>query len=73
MPEYVTVYGYSHAIMTCGYCGVHFTVPSQAHSHAENNGGFFHCPNGHSWGFPKEGSETERLRRERDRLAQQIA
>lgn len=62
-----------HAVENCITCGVVFTVPESMWDHAHAEGGYFHCPSGHSQGWSKEKSERERLRRDRDRLAQRIA
>lgn len=56
--------------MQCGSCGIEYAIPEKMAEHAKANGGYHHCPNGHSWGWSKEGSEVTRLRRERDRLKQ---
>jgi hypothetical protein len=57
----------------CITCGVAFVVPAVVADKHYEQGGFHHCPNGHSQGWPKEGSENAQLRRERDRLRQQAA
>jgi len=36
-------------------------------------GGYWHCPNGHQRGFSEGRHERESIRRERDRLKQQLA
>lgn len=59
--------------MQCGVCGIEYAIPEKMAQHAQNEGGFHHCPNGHSWGWPKDGSRVEKLRRERDRLQQRQA
>lgn len=57
----------------CINCGVRYTVPVSMWDHHQKVGGYHHCPNGHSQGWSKDGCENSRLRRERDRLKQQIA
>lgn len=71
--EIVVLRGRRHVVTECGECGVVYTVPEVRHDHMRSEGGFACCQNGHRWGWDKDGSERERLRRERDRLAQQIA
>jgi hypothetical protein len=54
-------------LMTCGECGIEFAVPLgwlKARRDAGENGGSFHCPNGH----PRQFRETE-VDRLRKRLA----
>lgn len=71
--EIVLLRGGRHVVTQCGVCGVVYTVPEIVYNHHRQEGGFHHCPTGHQWGWPKEKSERERLRLERDRLAQRIA
>jgi len=64
--------------MTCPICGVHYGLERRYYDH-RNNGATdargkklsWHCPNGHSLIFTE--SVAEKLRRERDRLAQRVA
>jgi len=69
----IMINGQLHAITECGCCGVVYTVPYKAHEHARRKGGFFHCPNGHQWGWDGKSSENAQLRLERDRLKQRLA
>jgi hypothetical protein len=71
--ETVTLRGVSCVVVQCGTCGVIHTVPKLVYDNHRAEGGFHSCPNGHQRGWSKEGSEHERIRRERDRLAQQLA
>lgn len=58
--------------ISCGKCGIDFTVPDHWEQSRRNDHETFYCPNGHPRVFKGE-SEAEKLRRERDRLAQQLA
>ena len=60
---------------TCFQCKVAFAMSDEVHAVAlqkREAGGFF-CPNGHSQVYVTGESETEKLRRERDRLIQEQA
>jgi hypothetical protein len=59
--------------VTCGTCGVHHAIPAAIYDNAVEEGGYWHCPNGHSRGFREGRKEREAVRRERDRLLQQRA
>lgn len=69
----VTYHGISYETHSCIQCGVMVFVSAERCAHARKVGGFFHCPNGHSQGWNKSDSEDEIIRRERDRLKQQLA
>jgi hypothetical protein len=57
--------------ITCCNCKTPFAVLDQHHERLKaDSGEWFYCPNGHRQHFTE--SETDKLRRERDRLAQQI-
>lgn len=56
----------------CITCGCEYAIPTTLWNRQRQVGGFHTCPNGHSQGWGKQ-SENEKLKRERDRLAQQIA
>ena len=56
----------------CDECGIVFTVPNGWHEARRRDHARWYCPNGHIWSFVGE-SEADKLRRERDRLKQQIA
>lgn len=73
--EIVTLAGTRHVVMECGTCGVLHTIPESKYNSCHAEGGFWTCPNGHSRGWEKgaDQSEMAQLRRERDRLKQQIA
>lgn len=73
MADVVLLKGVRCAIDTCITCGVIFSVPEAKYDHAQAEGGYFTCSNGHSQGWDKNGCERERLRRERDRLTQRLA
>lgn len=71
--EVIAIRGQRHTVEDCITCGVIFTVPTVMRDQAYQEGGYFHCPNGHAQGWSKEKSEHEQLRRERDRLQQRLA
>lgn len=59
----------------CGNCGVEHAIPKTMYDCAYKEGGFWHCPNGHSRGW-KEGAENQeidKMRRARDRAVQEQA
>jgi len=60
-------------LSTCITCGVEYAMPETLWTHQKDNGGYHTCPNGHSQGWGKDTCSAAALRRERDRLAQQIA
>lgn len=55
----------------CGDCGIRFAAPKSWWETRQEDGKSFYCPNGHQRVFRE--STADRLRRERDRLAQQVA
>ena len=57
--------------MRCGKCDVEFCITDTMHAHRQSDGGTFYCPNGHPRAFVE--TDSDRLRRERDRLAQRLA
>jgi hypothetical protein len=71
--EIVVLRGRRHVVTDCGQCGVVYTVPEVRYDHMRAEGGYAQCPNGHGWGWPKDGCEREKLRRERDLLKQEQA
>lgn len=71
--ETVGIRGSLHVVTDCGQCGVTYTVPYAMYEAMWRDGGYAHCPNGHSRGWQVGHVEQEDLRRERDRLKQQIA
>lgn len=75
MKETILIRGERHTITQCGSCGVWHTVPTIVFDSHFNEGGFHHCPNGHSRGWSKgqEEKDREAIRRERDRLKQDEA
>lgn len=59
----------------CGTCAVLHALPAIIYDTAQQQGGFWHCPNGHSRGWAR-GADRDALavtRRERDRLKQENA
>jgi hypothetical protein len=73
MAEIIIIQGSRHVVWECRNCGCVSTCPEQVFEEHHAEGGFHHCPNGHQWGWTKEISEREQLRRERDQLKQKIA
>lgn len=67
--------GTDHVEMQCGTCGVWHTIPKIKYDTAYKEGGFWHCPNGHSRGWQNghDKQEIVKLCRERDRLQQRVA
>ena len=55
----------------CITCSIRFRVPAGFTAYRRRDNRSFFCPNGHSMAFTE--SQADKLRRERDRLAQQIA
>lgn len=66
-----TYQGRSLRLVSCGTCGVEHAIPQARWRAAYRESGYWHCPNGHQWGYAE--SEADRLRRQRDSLQQQIA
>jgi hypothetical protein len=64
----------SMTLITCCAegCGLSFAVPNHWVKKRREDHTWWKCPNGHSQHFSGE-TEEEKLRRERDRLAQRIA
>lgn len=73
MSETITIRGQVHSVWTCRTCGCTSTVPVEMENELRLRGGYRHCPSGHAWGWSKETSEVEQIRRERDRLKQESA
>lgn len=57
----------------CGTCGVWHAIPQAMFDTCLEEGGFWHCPNGHSRGYREGRKEREAVRLERDRLRQKLA
>jgi hypothetical protein len=51
----------------CCICGVQFAAPSIVMNNKRKNGGFVHCPNGHSVGW-SEGEAEKQIKRLREDL-----
>jgi len=73
MSDIILINGARHVIWQCQTCGVFATCPEVVYDQQYAEGGFHFCPNGHQWGWRKDGCEREKLRRERDRLKQEEA
>lgn len=57
----------------CGSCGVWHSLPKAMYDKCVEEGGYWHCPNGHSRGYKEGKHEREAVRRERDQLKQRLA
>jgi hypothetical protein len=71
--DIIHIHGMPYVVWQCRTCGVFSTCPQAVYEEQRAEGGFHHCSNGHQWGWTKENSEREKLRRERDRLKQETA
>jgi len=60
--------------ITCGAtdCGITFAVPQRWREQKQKDHSTFYCPNGHPRAYHGESAE-EKLRRDRDLLAQRVA
>lgn len=58
-------------VTRCAECGCNFGVPGDFLNCRQADKRSFYCPNGHVLSYKE--SEADKLRRERDRLAQRIA
>ena len=63
--------GFDFKHMDCGECGIEFYVPDSFYKERRERKLGWTCPNGHSRIFSE--TESEKLRRERDRAVQQNA
>lgn len=61
----------SFDLMRCKTCGLEYMIPAAFHAALRNSKAWWHCPNGHQWHYTE--NEADKLRRERDQLAQRIA
>lgn len=59
--------------LACGTCGCFHAIPKAMHDMALEEGGYWHCPNGHQRGYREGRHEREKVRLERDRLKQLVA
>lgn len=59
--------------LKCCECGVMFGMTPDVYAVRRQDNRNFFCPHGHEQHFPKGKTEAEKLREERDRLAQRIA
>lgn len=64
--------GYVTQVCCNSQCGIAFAVPSTWDEQKRKDHTTFYCPNGHAQSYTVR-SEEEKLRAERDRLAQRIA
>lgn len=60
------------AAVECASCGMTFGIAKDFQTRRRNDHQNFHCPAGHTNVYNAE-SEAEKIRRERDRLAQRVA
>lgn len=71
----VLLNGERHVVHQCGTCAVWHTIPEVVFNTCYSEGGYWHCPNGHSRGY-KTGEDKRKedaIRQERDRLKQDAA
>lgn len=73
MSDTVNVLGHHLRLICCGNCGVFHAIPVLMYDNCVEEGGYWHCPNGHSRGFKEGRRDRERLQRDHDRLKQQNA
>lgn len=73
MRNTVVLMGIKCEVHTCLTCGIPYTIPVNVAETQRKQGGYHCCHMGHKQGWPEEGSEDARIRRERDRLVQQLA
>jgi hypothetical protein len=59
--------------LQCQTCGVWHAIPKAMHDNCVEEGGFWHCPNGHQRGYREGRKEREAVRLERDRLKQRVS
>lgn len=57
----------------CGSCGVWHAIPKAMHDNCVEEGGHWHCPNGHQRGYNQGRRAREAVIRERDQLKQKVA
>jgi hypothetical protein len=68
-----TLEGMEMKVLDCGNCGVKHAIPAVMYDNCVEEGGYWHCPNGHSRGFKEGKRAREAVQRERDRLKQENA
>jgi hypothetical protein len=73
MIETVTIRSAQFEVCECNLCGIVYAMPKSLRDWHRKAGGFASCPNGHQWGWSKEDSEDDKIRRERDCLKQETA
>lgn len=73
MGDVTLIRGTRYEVHTCITCGVVYALSEAVSNEQRLRGGYHYCPNGHSQGWDKNGSELERMRRERDRAVQNAA
>lgn len=73
MSRFITIEGGRFELRECITCGVLYAMPAVLLDQDRKDGGYRYCPNGHQQGWSKEDSEQDKIRRERDKLIQQLA
>lgn len=73
MTETVTIRNAQFEVCDCKLCGVVYAMPKAMRDWDRKVGGYKCCPNGHRWGWNKDESEDDKIRRERDQLKQEQA
>lgn len=66
MEELLTIPGTKLKVIQCGTCGVWHAIPLTMFDSCYEEGGFWHCPNGHQRGYT-EGSLHKQLEKEKKR------
>jgi hypothetical protein len=69
----ITVEGQTLVAMQCGTCSIWHALPKMMYDTCIEEGGYWHCPIGHSRGYAEGRKDREAVRRERDLLRQQTA
>lgn len=71
----VIINGERHIVNQCGTCAVWHTIPEVVFDTCYKEGGYWHCPNGHSRGYRtgEDKRKEDAIRQERDRLKQDAA
>ncbi|MGI9345541.1 MAG: hypothetical protein ACR2PW_04670 [Gammaproteobacteria bacterium] len=68
-----TLNGVEYTQEDCLTCGIVYFIPTKMRDEQQRTGGEHYCPNGHTQGWYKGGTEFDKLQRERDRLKQRQA
>lgn len=61
MPNVTITETVTLVVVTCGTCGVTHAIPEKLRDTFYKTSGYWHCPNGHQWGYGE--SEADRVRK----------